>query len=96
MDEQQPPSPRAHLQALLAIPERLRTDAQWDEINELEISLASGNRPGSPDQRLRNAPPFGAQRGPRDGQPGPGGGQQHRGPRSGRKFHRGSPRRNAR
>ena len=95
MDEQQPPSPRARLQALLAIPERVRTDAQWDEINELEISLASGNRPGAPDQRLRNAPAFGNQRDQRGGQPGGGGGGgQHRGQRQGRKFHRGAPRRN--
>lgn len=40
-----PPSiPRSRLQELLAIPERLRTDAQWDEINELEISLTPVNR----------------------------------------------------
>ncbi len=44
MNEQQPTSPRRRLQELLAIPERQRTDAQWDEINELEITLASVNR----------------------------------------------------
>ena len=27
------------LKELLAIPERQRTEAQWDEINELEITL---------------------------------------------------------
>jgi hypothetical protein len=37
-------SRRQRLQALLAIPEKERTEAQWDEINELEIGLASGNR----------------------------------------------------
>jgi hypothetical protein len=36
-------SPRARLQALLKIPERQRTDAEWDEIHELEITLAPGN-----------------------------------------------------
>ena len=36
-------SPRQRLQALLSIPERERTDAQWEELNELEIGLASGN-----------------------------------------------------
>ncbi|MBZ0092769.1 MAG: hypothetical protein K8F27_11205 [Sulfuricellaceae bacterium] len=44
MNEQQSTPPRRRLQELLAIPERLRTDAQWDEINELEIALASVNR----------------------------------------------------
>jgi len=44
MNERQPTSPRRRLQELLAIPERQRTDAQWDEINELEIALSSVNR----------------------------------------------------
>ena len=111
MDEQQPPSPRARLQALLAIPERQRTDAEWDELNELEIMLASGNRQGAPDPRMRgNAPPnFGGgqqQRGhrgggqqpggPGGGQNGPGGGQQHRGQRQGRRFHQRPPKRGPR
>ena len=41
---------RRRLQQLLSIPERDRTDAQWDEIVELEIRLAPGNRAdaGSP------------------------------------------------
>lgn len=43
--------PRRRLRELLAIPERDRTDAEWDEINELEIQLAPGNRIG-------NAPHF--------------------------------------
>ncbi|BAN36839.1 hypothetical protein SCD_n03040 (plasmid) [Sulfuricella denitrificans skB26] len=30
----------------MAIPEGLRIDVQWDEINELEISLAGVNREG--------------------------------------------------
>jgi hypothetical protein len=42
--------PRRRLRELLSIPERDRTDSQWDEINELEIQLAPGNRvsPGHP------------------------------------------------
>jgi len=36
------------MQALLAIPDRDRTDEQWDELNELEILLAPGNREGAP------------------------------------------------
>lgn len=45
-----PFDPRRRLRELLSIPERDRTDAQWDEINELEIQLAPGNRatPGAP------------------------------------------------
>ncbi len=88
MDEPQPISPRARLQALLAIPERQRTDAQWDELNELEIMLAAGNRQGAPDQNVRwnsTAP---------GGYPKPGGGQHH-GKRPARKFHQRPPKRNA-
>lgn len=48
--------PRRRLRELLSVPERDRTDPQWDEINELEIQLAPGNRiapgqqPGSSDK----------------------------------------------
>jgi hypothetical protein len=53
MNDSQPPSPpispRQRLQELLAIPDRNRTDAEWDELNELEITLASGNRTNGPD-----------------------------------------------
>ena len=45
---QQPAPPandnRRRLRELLSIPERDRTDEQWDEIVELEIQLAPGNR----------------------------------------------------
>lgn len=51
MNEPQPISPRQRLQELLAIPERQRTDAEWDEINELEISLTPANRESAPEQR---------------------------------------------
>lgn len=30
----------------MSIPERDRTDAEWDELNELEIQTAPGNRAG--------------------------------------------------
>lgn len=82
MDEPQPISPRARLQALQAIPERQRTDAEWDELNELEIMLAAGNREGASEQGARgNAPAPGGQ----PNRPG-GGGQQH-GKKPVRKFH---------
>lgn len=50
--EPPPQDPRRRLRELLAIPDHQRTDAIWDEIIELEISLAPGNRiqPGSNNQ----------------------------------------------
>lgn len=41
-------SPRRRLQELLAIPDNQRSEAEWDELNELEIMLAPGNRAGAP------------------------------------------------
>ncbi len=67
----QPISPRQRLQELLAIPEGQRTDAQWDEINELEIKLASGNRQEAPGQGARRNAPV------TPGNPKPGGGGPH-------------------
>ncbi|HEY6239540.1 MAG TPA: hypothetical protein VIW78_01745 [Burkholderiales bacterium] len=79
---QQPISPRQRMQELLAIPEGQRTEAQWDELNELEIKLASGNRQDAPQQQgaRRNAPP------PPPGYPRPGGHPQNKKPF--RKFHK--------
>lgn len=53
MTEPQPISLRLRLQELLAIPDRQRTEAEWDELNELEIMLASGNREETPEQGVR-------------------------------------------
>ena len=48
-NEPQAQDPRRRLRELLAIPDHQRTDAIWDEIIELEICLAPGNRiQGSP------------------------------------------------
>jgi hypothetical protein len=49
MSESPPVSPRSRLQSLLSIPERQRTDEEWDEINQLEIMLAPGNRESAPE-----------------------------------------------
>ena len=81
MTEPHPVSPRVRLQALLAVPDRQRTDEQWDEINELEILLAPGNRDRGPEQ---NNP---RQANPPGGRPKPGGGTPH-GKKQGRKFHK--------
>lgn len=43
--------PRRRLRELLSVPERDRTDEQWDEIIELEIQLAPGNR-AAPHEQL--------------------------------------------
>ncbi len=51
MNDPQPISPRRRLQALLAIPDSERTEAQWDELNELEIMFAPGNRIDSGSER---------------------------------------------
>ncbi len=53
MNEPQSTSPRRRLQELLAIPERQRTEAQWDELNELEITLTPVNREQTPEQGVR-------------------------------------------
>ena len=90
MNNPQPPSPRARLQELLAIPERERTDEQWDELNELEIMLASGNREAAPGQnqniRRNDNQPQGHSK------PGGGGGMPH-GRKPQRKFHNRPPKR---
>jgi uncharacterized membrane protein YgcG len=44
MNDPEPIDPRRRIRELSAIPERDRTDEQWDELNELEIRTAPGNR----------------------------------------------------
>lgn len=44
MNDSPTQDPRRRLRELLAIPERDRTDEQWDELIEIEITLAPGNR----------------------------------------------------
>lgn len=46
----QPFDAKRRLRELLSIPERDRSDEQWDEIIELEIQLAPGNRISGNDQ----------------------------------------------
>jgi hypothetical protein len=86
------PSPRGRLQELLAIPERQRTEAEWDEINELEIMLAPGNRPGAPDHSHRGNDKM--NHGHSHGQPRPGG--QPHGKKPVKKFHKRPPKHNPR
>ena len=44
MEDLQPNEMRRRIRELLSIPDRDRTDAEWDELNELEIRTAPGNR----------------------------------------------------
>ncbi|WP_319238235.1 hypothetical protein [uncultured Propionivibrio sp.] len=44
MNDPQPFDIRRRIRELLSIPDRDRTDAEWDELNELEIRTAPGNR----------------------------------------------------
>lgn len=79
MNDPKPVSPRHRMQELLAVPERERTDAQWDELHELEIMLAPVNRGGRPTEQdaHRHVPaptmqqqPGGRRGGPPGGKPG--------------------------
>jgi hypothetical protein len=91
MNAPQPVSPRRRLQELLAIPDNQRTEAQWDELNELEIKLAPGNRePGNREDNLDQMPP-------RNNQQQAGRGESRGGPagkRLARKFHKRPPKTN--
>lgn len=51
--------PRRRIRELQSIPERDRTDAEWDELNELEIQTAPGNRAGNQQPTGYSAKPGG-------------------------------------
>ncbi|HZN87298.1 MAG TPA: hypothetical protein VFB53_11000 [Burkholderiales bacterium] len=88
MDEAEQQAKRQRLRELLAIPDRQRTDEQWDELNDLEIMFAAGNREGAPMPRQQGMP---SQPG---GYPRPGGGGGQNRNKQGRKFHHRPPKRN--
>lgn len=67
---------RRRLRELLSIPERDRTDEQWDEIIELEIQLAPGNRISGNEQG--GSPGRGPMSHGKPGGGGGGGGQQQK------------------
>lgn len=70
MNTPPPAPPRRRLQELLAIPDGQRSEAEWDELHELEISLAPGNRLDSGKVYRQDAPPK-PQRPPRHAAPKP-------------------------
>jgi hypothetical protein len=51
MNELQTVPPQVRLKELLAIPDNQKTEAQWDELIELEIALAQGGRTGGNGQK---------------------------------------------
>lgn len=65
------PDPRRRLRELLAVPERDRSDEQWDEIISLEIQLA-------PENRVSSGSPPGGGRQPEQGRGGNNQGRRQR------------------
>lgn len=59
---------RRRLRDLLSIAERDRTDEQWDEIIELEIQLAPGNRVSGSEHGAQDRPPMFQNKPPGSGQ----------------------------
>ncbi len=92
MSDAEQDNKRQRLRELQAIPDRQRTDEQWDELNELEIMFAAGNREGAPMPRPQGMPSSQPGGFPRAGGGGGGGGGQNR--NKGRKFHHRPPKRN--
>lgn len=72
------------MQELLAIPDSQRTDAEWDELIELEITMAPGNREGAPQPTGRRSEAGTGGRKPgRHVKPGGGQPRQGQGPQGG-------------
>lgn len=98
MNAPQPVPPRRRLQILQAIPDCQRTDEQWDELNELEIMLAPGNREDRADPSQQRQQPSQPRRNNRpaqsaqSAQPKPASGPAPQGQKPpARKFHKRPP-----
>lgn len=77
-------SPHQRLKELMSIPDNLKTEAQWDELIELEIAMAQGGRVIGNNQK---GPQHQSGQGGKNAKPhGGGGGGQPRKPA--RKFHK--------
>lgn len=74
VQEAQPLDARRRLRELLSVPERDRSDEQWDEIIELEIQLAPGNRISGSPMPTSNPPRRSGGGGAQQGRPGGGAG----------------------
>lgn len=92
MNEQQTASPQTsspqqRLRELQSIPDNQKTEAQWDEIIELEIALAQGGRPINVGHKPQgHANQMKKHNGKPQGGGGSGGGGQAKKPQ--RKFHK--------
>ena len=82
LDEFQPLPLRRRLRELLSVPERDRSDGQWDEIIELEIQLAPGNRVAG-HEASGGSGGHARHHAPRSNKPGGGGGQAQGGANAG-------------
>jgi len=85
-------SPQQRMKELLSIPDNQKTEAQWDELIELEIALAQEGRPGGGGQKPQGAASQAKKQNngkPHGGGGGAGGGQQPRKPQ--RKFYKKPP-----
>jgi hypothetical protein len=94
--QSQSPAPVAldikrRMRELLSIPDSQRSDEQWDELIELEIQMAPGNRVGAGGPRENNQPRSQSPRGggggggnPGGGAPGGGGNWKRHGPSRGK------------
>ena len=86
-----PNDSRRRMRELLSVPERDRTDEQWDELIELEIQNAPGNRISGPEQGFGGGKPQHSRSGGAGGHPNkhrprnnnPGGGNVAPGPAGG-------------
>lgn len=90
MNEQQNPSPQTgspqqRMKELQAIPDNLKTEAQWDELIELEIAMAQGGRILG---NGRKAQQHGGGQGSKGAKPQGGGGGSGQVRKAGRKFHK--------
>ena len=89
MSDSDPNTQRARLQQLRSIPEAKRTDAEWDELNELEITMALSNGQGGPNPNSRSFVHGGNQQQRRQGGGGGGGGGNNQQRQGGRPRHGG-------
>ncbi len=90
MNEQQNPppqtgSPQQRMKELQAIPDNLKTEAQWDELIELEIAMAQGGRMLISSHKSH---PHGGGQGGKGAKPQGGGGAGGQARKTGRKFHK--------
>lgn len=96
MNEQETESPQAtspqhRLRELQSIPDNQKTEAQWDELIELEIALAQGGRPINIGPKPQGSSAQGKKHNPKPQGGGGGGGGGGQAKKPARKFHKRPP-----